>query len=59
MALCQLVLAVCLLLFGINSILLLLYVLLFFIGLSSNIVDTLSNSVLADLEPRHKGAGVN
>ena len=54
MAMCQLLLAMCLLLFGINNILLLLYVLLFFIGLFSNVVDTLSNSVLADLEPQRK-----
>ncbi len=59
MALCQLVLAVCLLLFGINSILLVLYALLFFIGLSNNIVDTLSNSVLADIEPRRKAFHIN
>ena len=54
MALGQLMLAACLLVFGLNSVLLLLYVLLFFIGLFSNIVDTLSNAVLADLEPRRK-----
>ncbi len=59
MALCQLVLTICLLLFGLNSILLLLYTLLFFIGLSSNIVDTLSNSVLADIEPRRKSFHIN
>ena len=59
MALCQLVLAACLLLFGFNSILLVLYALLFFIGLFTNIVDTLSNSVLADIEPQRKAYHIN
>lgn len=59
MALCQFFLAVCLLLFGINSVLPVLYALLFFIGLSTNIVDTLSNSVLADIEPRRKAFHIN
>lgn len=54
MALSQLLLAVCVVLFGINHILLLLYTLFFFIGLFDNIVDTLSNAVLADLIPQRK-----
>jgi MFS family permease len=54
MALFQMFLAVCTILFGLNHMLLLLYVLFFFIGLFSNVVDTLSNAVLADLLPQRK-----
>ena len=54
MALFQMLLAVCTILFGLNHVLLLLYALFFFIGLFSNIVDTLSNAVLADLLPQRK-----
>ncbi len=55
MAICTMLLAVTVVLFGVNNVLLLLYVLLFFIGLFNNIVDTLSNAVLADLTPQRKG----
>ena len=55
MAVCTLLLAATVVLFGLNNVLLLLYVLLFFIGLFNNIVDTLSNAVLADLTPLRKG----
>jgi MFS family permease len=54
MALSQLLLAVCVVLFGVNHALVLAYALFFFIGLFSNVVDTLSNAVLADLLPRRK-----
>jgi predicted MFS family arabinose efflux permease len=55
MALSQLLLAVSVVLFGLSHELFVLYALLPFIGLFSNIVDTMSNAVLADLLPQRKG----
>lgn len=54
MAVSQMMLAACVILFGFNNILVLLYALFLFIGLFNNVVDTLSNAVLADLVPQRK-----
>jgi MFS family permease len=54
MAISQMLLAVCVILFGLERNLFLMYLLSLFIGLFINVVDTLSNAVLADLLPRRK-----
>lgn len=50
-----LVMGVCMVLFGVTPLLMLLYLLFFFIGVSSNIIDTLGQAMLADLSPPGQG----
>ncbi len=54
MAICAFLLAGVIILIGISDILLLLYALFLCLGLFNNVVDTLSNAIIADLTPQKK-----
>lgn len=54
MAICAFLLAVVIIFIGISDILLILYALFLLLGLFNNVVDTLSNAIIADLSPQKK-----
>ncbi len=54
MAICAFLLAIVIIMIGISDVLLLLYALFLLLGLFNNIVDTLSNAIIADLTPTKK-----
>jgi fucose permease len=54
MTICAFLLAIVIIIIGISDILLLLYALFLLLGLFNNIVDTLSNAIIADLTPQKK-----
>jgi fucose permease len=54
MATCAFLLAIVIIIIGISDILLILYALFLLLGLFNNIVDTLSNALIADLTPQKK-----
>lgn len=54
LAICSFLLAGVIIVIGISDILLILYALFLMLGLFNNIVDTLSNAIIADLTPQKK-----
>ncbi len=54
MAICAFLLAGVIIIIGVSDILLILYALFLLLGLFNNVVDTLSNAIIADLSPQKK-----